>query len=209
MALADRYTVEPIWEGRPVVIIGGGPSLSLKQIHQIGKAHGDKRVQTIAVNDAIYPAFWADWLHAGDLKWWRWHIQRINRFPGIRTTLCDDVPQPWINGYLEYTGDLGFDPDPSACRSGGSSVYQAICIATHAGAKRIILVGVDMKFAASGDRHWFGEHPERTPIDYGTAMAPKFDTLKAPLDELGVHVVNCSPGTMLETFEKGDLEKFL
>lgn len=207
MALCDPYKVEPIWEGQTVVIVGSGPSLSLQQIRTVAIARAEKHCRVIAVNDAIYPCFWADWLHAGDLKWWRWHIHRINDFTGIRTTVSDDVPGPWVNGYLEYSGDLGFDPDSSKCKSGGSSAYQAACIAVHTGAKRIILLGIDMKRGPDGQVHWFGEHPERTTVNYAVAMAPKWDTLKPTLEERSIEVINCSPGTALETFPLGDIEK--
>lgn len=207
MALCDPYKVEPIWEGRTVVVIGSGPSLTLQQIRTVAIARAEKLCRVIAVNDAVYPCFWADWLHAGDLKWWRWHVQRVHEFKGIRTTCSDDVPAPWVNGYLEYSGNDGFDPDSSKCRSGGSSAYQAACIAIHAGAARIILLGIDMKRAADGAVHWFGDHPEKTIVNYQAAMAPKWDLLKPALAEHGVEVINCSPGTALESFPLGDIEK--
>lgn len=209
MSLCDPYRIEPIWKDRTVVCVGGGPSLSLKQIHQIGTARGDDKCRVIAVNDAVYPCFWADWLHAGDLQWWRWHIQRVNGFQGIRTTVSDDVPAPWVNGYLEFTGDEGFDPDPSCLKSGRSSGYQAICIGMHTAAKRVVLVGFDMKFPDGGDRHWFGDHPTRSIVNYETQMMPSFETLLPAIAERNVEVINCSPGSALTVFPMGELEKVL
>lgn len=208
MALGDPYRIEPIWEGRTAVIIAGGPSLSPMQLHHIALARGDDRCRVIAVNDAVFVASYADWLHAGDLKWWRWHVQRVGRlgFAGIKTTCSDDVPAPWVHGYLEYCGDAGFDPRPTHLKSGRSSAYQAAAIAIHAGCKRILLVALDMKRGPNGELHWFGEHPEKNPtVNHGVQMAPMWDTLVPTLEERGIQVLNCSPDSALETFPKADL----
>lgn len=214
MALANRFTVEPIWAGCTAIVIAGGPSLSLKQIRAIAMARMQpgSKFRVIAINDAIYPAWFADWHHACDGVWWHNHIQTCHTFPGIKTTLAEDVPQPWVSGYLENTGCEGFDPDPSHCRTGANGAYQAMHISIHAGVKKIILAGVDMKASAAGEHHWFGSHPARiTPLnaDYAKTMAPHFETLKPALAERGIEVVNASPGSALAAFPLVNLEKVL
>lgn len=211
MALARRFQIVPIWAGKTAIIIGGGPSLTLKQIRAVAiarhKASSPFRVMT--VNDAIFAAWFTDWQHAGDTQWWQWHIQSVHTNPCTKTTLAEDVPDPWVSGYLENTGPDGFDEDPTRCRSGASSVYQAICISMHLGVKRIVLLGVDMKRADDGTKHWFGDHPGhfgRVMVDYQTAMAPHFETLKPALVSKGVDVINASPGTALAAFPLNDLE---
>lgn len=215
MALPSRFTVEPIFAGMDVVVCAGGPSFSLKQVRTIARARlaPGSKVRIIAVNDAVYPLFGvADWLHACDGEWFFEHIQTAHTFPGIKTTLCETIPEPWVTGYLENSGSAGFDPDPSRCRTGANSAYQAMHIAIHACAKRIILVGVDMRKSSAGERHWFGDHAGMLPaaeIDYKVFMAPYFETLKPALSERGIEVVNCSPGSALESFPMGDLETVL
>lgn len=214
MPLANRFTIEPIWKGATAIIIGGGPSLSLKQIRAIAiaKHRPASPFRVIAVNDAIFPAWYADWLHACDTTWWFQHIQSVHTFPGIRTTLAEDVPEPWVTGYLENSGENGFDPDPSCCRTGANSVYQAMCIAIHTGAKKIVLVGVDMKNSATGDQHWFGDHPMKfgnVKADYAATMIPHFKTILPALEARGVEVVNASPGSALTLFPTVDLDTVL
>ena len=211
MALANRYTISPIWPGLTGVVIAGGPSLTLKQVRAIAKARmsPSSPFRVIAVNDAIFVAWWADQLHAGDDTWWQQNIQSAHTFRGIRTTLGENVPEPWVSGYLRNTGCEGFDEDPSCCRTGGNSAYQAMSILIHAGVKKIILVGVDMKKAANGDRHWFGDHEflsaGNREIDYHRNMAKNFPTLLPALEARGVSVVNASPDSALDTFPKTDL----
>lgn len=214
MALPKRFTVEPIWTGKTACIIGGGPSFTLKQNRLLARARlqPSSRFRVIAVNDAVYGAWWADWLHACDTPWWQDHIQNVHTFPGIKTTLAEDVPEPWVTGYLENTGLQGFDPDPSRCRTGANGVFQAIHIAIHAGAKKVVLVGVDMKEGPKGEKHWFGDHPGRQgfmKVDYASSMIPHFATLLPAMAERGVECFNASPGSALTTFPAIELEKAL
>lgn len=220
MALPDRFTIEPVWAGvGTAVIIGGGPSLTLKQIRAIARARltraNDFRV--IAVNDAVYAAWFADWLHACDGTWWREHIFGVHAFPGIKTTLDETIPAPWVTGYLENSGNEGFDPDPSRCRTGGNGVYQAICICIHLGVKSIVLAGVDMKDSPTGEKHWFGDHPEHfcgghrraIKVDFARNMLWQFPTLLPTLAERGIEVLNINLDSALETFKKIPIEQAL
>ena len=215
MVLANRFTVEPIFAGCDVIVAAGGPSFSMRQVRAIAMARNApaSKLRIIAVNDAIYPLFGvADWLHACDWEWWHPHIQTVHTFPGIKTTLSETVPAPWVTGYIENSGCEGFDPDPSRCRTGANSAYQAMHIAIHTGARRIILVGVDMRDGPAQEKHWFGDHPTaigQHPVYYDSLMIPHFATLKPALEGRGIEVVNASPGSALTAFPMVDLETAL
>ena len=204
----EPFRVEPVFDGYPVVIIGGGPSLSLKQIRHVALARLENRCRVIAVNDAYTVAWFADWLHACDQKFWNWHAQTATKFPGIRTCYAEGVPTAWARR-IAGSGTEGFDPDSSRMRHGSSSGYQAMHIAIHAGASQIILLGMDMKRGADGASHWYGEPPDNIVPHYEQTMVPKFATLLPTLIERRIGVVNCSPGSALETFTKADLETVL
>lgn len=187
--------VEPVFRGKTTVIIGGGSSVTAAAIRSVIIARLEDRCRIIAVNDAIYLAWVADWLHAHDFEWWRSNIQRVHRFPGIKTTLHTSVPTAWAQS-LRETGRDGFDPDPSACRTGNNSGYQAIHCAIHAAARKIILLGFDMR-----GPHWF----DAQDTDYVAAMAPHFVTLLPALHERNIDAVNCSPGSLLPGFRHAAL----
>jgi hypothetical protein len=208
--MARPYSVSTCFEGQPVFIIGGGPSLTLAQIRAIAMMRIRRRCRVVAVNDAVYPAWWADWLHSCDFKWWRWHIQGVQHFKGTKTCVAEDVPDSWVDGYLERTGHDGFDEDPSHIRTGGCSVYQAMHIAIHAGATRIGLVGVDMRRGPGGEAHWFGDHPDKlsplSPAEFYESMGSAFETLRPALHARGIEVANCSPGSALTAFPARALE---
>lgn len=214
MALGNRFTIEPIYAGRTVIIVAGGPSLTLEQTRMVARARHvpNSNVRVVAINDAIYPCFWADWLHACDLEWWQRHIQHVHTFPGIKTCVQDDVPAPWISGYLQDTGPQGFDPDPSTCRTGGNSLYQAMHCMIHAGAAKIILVGADMKYGDGDRKHWFGDHEGPTghvSANFTQLVIPHFATLVPALEERGVQVINANQGSALQTFPKMELAQAL
>ena len=91
-------------------------------------------------------------------------------------------------------------------REGGNSGYQAINLAFHFGAARIVLLGFDMQ-RTGGQMHWFGNHPGKlhVPSPYKDWVL-RFNQLAADLRDAGVEVLNCSRETALECFERVPLE---
>lgn len=178
----------------PYVLIGGGPSLTREDVESVrGRAF------VIAINDAYKLAPWADVLYAADQKWWNWH-DGVPSFAGEKYAIESSDPVTWPGVcVLRNTGPLGLETEPWGLRAGHNSGYQAINLAVHLGAKRIVLLGYDMAPADDGRSHWFGEHPDRTVSPY-PQMRAAFDTLVEPLQALGVEVFNCSRHTALLTF---------
>ena len=83
-------------------------------------------------------------------------------------------------------------------------------LATLLGAKRIILLGFDMKAAADGRMHWHEDHPVRTPANVFTqSMLPAYKTIVGPLEERGIEVINCSLDSALTVFKKMPLDEAL
>lgn len=207
-----RYRVEPIWEGGTVFCIAGGASLTLSQVRLIGMAKRRPGVRVIAVNDAVYPAAFADIAYACDTSWWD-HHKGVPWFPRLR--LCYGIRNVPPRGsfmlpedpgimFVEGSGTEGLDADPQRLRSGGNSGYQVIQLAANLGATRVVLVAYDMQ-----GEHWFGQHPEgqlrRSPV-FATRIS-QFNVLANGLrDRGGVTVVNASPGSALHAFPFVSLE---
>jgi hypothetical protein len=197
-----------LWPGAAVVCLGGGPSLRQEQVDA---CRG--RVRAIAVNDAWRLAPWAEVLYACDWRWWYKH-GGVPGFAGLKVSLSNS--RGHLDAYpdieiLENTGTEGLEPAPTGLRTGRNGGYQAINLAVHLGAARILLLGYDMKPDARGRTHWFGDHadwPTRASV-FETAMLPHFAGLARELDSLGVMVVNCSPDSALEVFGKLPLEQAL
>ena len=173
---------------------------------QVADAVRAAGIPAIAVNSTFRLAPWADMLYAADWEWWAHDSNRdAHQFAGLKVT-CR-VPVKGVH-CLRDSGSDGFDPDPAYVRTGGNGGYQALHIAAHAGASRVLLLGFDMRRTEAGC-HWHGPHPsmlrETTDQTYAK-WARQFETIAGPLKERGVGVVNCTPGSALQCFRVARLE---
>lgn len=191
------WSVPRLWEGETVVVLASGASMNEQVAEQV-RGH-----PCIVVNRTVEFAPWADMLYAADSKWWRNHPPAM-QFAGIKVS-CEPSkdfaygdPPPKSVHTLRVTGESGFDPDPSCIRTGQNSGYQALHVAVHTGASRILLCGFNMQ-----GQHWHGRHP--TPLNNPTESAfvdwtRMFERL-APLIAPMTRVINCTPNSALRCFE--------
>jgi len=211
----NSWPIPVLWPGAAAVVVAGGPSLDLAQIRHVARARLEEQCRVIAVNDAVYPCWFGDWLHACDGKWWTWHRLTATKFPGVRTTCTETVPESWAHYIRVLPPDretglkTGFADEPDALVGGGNGGYQAIQIAVKAGARRVILLGLDMKFGAGGKAHFFGDHPDHIRSDYDGTILPNFPGLADALKARGIEVINCSPNSALTCFPMARLEDVL
>lgn len=200
------WRAEPIFAGRVVILAAGGPSLSLSQVRAIGIARARDEIRVVAINDAVYPCFFADLLYSCDREWWDAH-DGVPGFEGRRVTLHHGRSEPYAGAdWLTATGPEGFEPDPGGLRTAGMSGYQALNLCTHLGARKVLLVGYDCKGGTAD--HWFGKHPDecrREIMRPFEKRAHHFDKIAGPLAERGIDVVNCTPGSAITAFRRGDL----
>lgn len=196
--------VPTCWPGSTVVCIGTGPSLTAEDV-----AFCQGRAKVLAIKHAIELAPWADVLYscgsdAG--KWWQRNGDSLRHYQGLRFTL-DPAAARWAT-VLRNTGFVGLESSPDGVRTGKNSGYQAINVAVHLGATRIVLLGYDMQTGAQDQDHYFGQHWHggRVPLQ---AFRGLFDTLVAPLAALGVQVLNASRRTALESFPTCSLDEAL
>jgi hypothetical protein len=110
---------------------------------------------------------------------------------------------------LQNTGILGLEEAPTGLRTGKNSGYQAINLAYHLGAARVVLVGYDMRPDAKGRHHWFGSHPYPTLDPPYPALLEYFGTIAGPLAARGVEVLNATPDSALSCFRRATLEEAL
>jgi hypothetical protein len=193
--------VERLWPEATVVCLGSGPSLTREDVAAVRG-----RARVIAINTTYTLAPWADVLYACDARWWNW--QRGARdFTGLRFALTKDAAR-WGVQVLKNTGTNGLEHDRSGLRNGRNSGYQAVNLAVHLGARRIVLLGYDMQKGPQGVQHWHPEHPVRLAPSYDR-WRQMFESLVAPLARLGVEVINCTRRTALTAFPCRPLEEVL
>lgn len=155
------------------------------------------------------------------MLWWSDHIFYLHNAEAIlahpapykATALRDHDRAPDAPDHVyryRFTGLNGFDPAPDCLRSGNNSSYAAIHLAAHLGARKIILLGVDMKHGPDGRTHWhegYGRPHLQHTLD--VQMRPHFDHLVKPLAERGITVVNANPESALIAWPRMTFEEAL
>ncbi len=205
------------WKNESVAIFGCGPSLTQDQVDEA--AH----LRCIAVNDAFLLAPWADVHYAADAKWHTWMRMGIDKpslgltaayvarcwqaFAGqkcsidsSRNGVADDV-HLLGNRDIDVHG-YGLSADSRYIATGRNSGAQALNIAVLAGAKEIRLYGFDGQPAADGTTHFHGGHPKASNHKAWAYIRESFVAMRKPLQELGVKVWNCSPGSAIDAFPR-------
>ena len=207
------------WIGATAVLIGGGPSLTREQVAQVELVREQRRaLRVIAVNDAYRLAPFADICYFADSEWWGWHKDRpdFQSFAGQKCSISDsggNIKDPAVHILRNANGrghSFGLSLDPKQIVTGSNSGYQALNIAVLAGAKTIILIGFDAREpTATSKTHWFGDHPKIEPVAAYAEYRKAFSAGEAAIKAAGVRVINCSPGSAINSFEKLPLEAAL
>jgi len=201
IAAASPVSVPRLWPGQTVAILASGPSLVADDVARVIAAG----LPIIAIKEAQRLAPAADVLYACDARWWRHFGPSLTGFAGLRYAL-EETPYAQT---LRNGGYTGLDLDPTALRTGKNSGYQAVNLAVHVGAAKIILLGFDMQPGKTGD-HFFGQHryPGSVPPAYRD-FREMFATIVEPLRAADVEVLNATPGSALEAFPIVSLEEAL
>lgn len=194
-----------LWPGETFVCIGSGPSLTREDVE-----YCRGRARVIAIKNTVELAPWADVLYgagsdAGGQTWWAREGPKLT-FPGLRYTL-DDRARQWAS-VLRMTGVDGLGLDPSGVNTGSHSGYQAMNLAVHLGAAKIVLLGYDMKRSAEDQDHYFGQHPHGHRPPFGLFLF-RFPTIVEPLQRLGIPVVNATRDTALDLFPRCSIQEAL
>lgn len=205
-----------LWPGETAAILASGPSMT-RQI-----ADSVRHLRTIAVSNQgidnvvdgeIVPAFapWADVLYSADKRWWQENPQATN-FAGLKVTIAPQGGHGFEHPSVKVMGNggaKGIDLRRTHLTTGGNSGFQAVHLAMHLGATRILLCGFDMH-ARTGLDHWFGPHPWRQKFSSPYSLFIRRFAEAAPLfARAGVEVINCTPGSALNCFRCLSLEEAL
>lgn len=228
-APVDRFAViDRGWEGKTVVCIASGPSVTPEQLEIVRAARERDEIRVAVVNDMYLVAPWADLLYFADAKWWQWHSQGLPKaWPWVKFT-AEQVAKAYASfagqkATIFGTGMATSDPKVfmlhnhgsdklsekrNGLHTGSNSGYQVLNLVTLAGAKRIPLVGYDMRFT-NGKSHSHNGHPHKMPENSYRDFAKTFATMVPQLQKWGVEVLNCTPGSAIQCFPRADLASLL
>lgn len=215
--MTTPWVVEPEWKGETAVVIASGPSMTRAQAEAVrGKcrviAVNNQGIDTIGPDGKTVPAFapWADILFAADSKWWRCYHKQALQFAGRKVTTRPTLPWSQVYSLTQSYDHPTYDPRPGYVVSGGNSGYMAIHLAAQLAAKRILLLGFDMKNGRGGQRHCHADHPGRLNSRGAfSGWLRAFEKLARVLPVHGVEVINCTADTALRCFRRTTLENAL
>jgi hypothetical protein len=191
----------PNWSGQTVAVLGAGPSMSQALADRSGS------LTRIAVNNSYRLAPDSEVIYAGDGGWWNRTPQAL-LCPGLKLTL---EPFPRIRPavppgveVLRNTGREGYDPRPFCIRTHNNGGMQAVQVAIHAGAARVLLLGFDMR-----PGHWHEPHPEGETSERQFGIWITRARRLAEAVCYTVDIVNCTEGSALDCFRFQTLDSIL
>ena len=191
----------PDWHGHTCVIAASGPSLSDEDVVRV--EHSTARC--IAINTTFRKFDHADVLYACDYLWLKHHkAEFMPRFNGRVWTQDRAAAEQFHFKYVRHAARDGLGRG-NTLHVGGNSGHGAINLAYLFGARRILLIGYDMR-EIGGRKHWHPDHPSPCvqKQQFGEWIH-KFRKLADDLKAAKCEVINCTPNSALQCFPMGDL----
>jgi len=202
----------PWWDDRPLIVIGGGPSLepyNCTDLRDLGRV--------LLLND-VTNFCKGDVLMSMDANWMRRSQHLVEEFEGDEVWLIASrfvkpivTPTKAVLNYLRrgkkeklIWGDRIY--------AAGNVGYAALNLAYLKKAKQIYLLGYDMNEGPHNQWHdheaAIGLEPRPHYLNYYKDWPRSFDELAPTLVEAGIDVVNCNPGSSVRCFRFSTYEEF-
>lgn len=206
-----------LWPDSTVFIIGGGESLigfdysPIKNYRIIGvnNAYGDLVKKT---DKKVYyaPRDWVDVCFFGDTRWFEWHRESLKSYSGLIVTSLQNLKSvPWIK-CINRSNKEGIEKNKNLLSWNRCSGLSAINLAVHFGAKKIILLGFDMK-KGNGRDNYHNDHLVNADIKYNPyeRFMKSVPHIKADADKLGIEIINTCMDSGMDHFPKVPFEEVL
>lgn len=204
--MVELQRIKPRWA--ECIVAATGPSLTEAVAERCrGRA-------VLAIKDAYRRLPWAAVLYGCDAHWWDAY-DGCPDFAGEKWSSHSEgsnekraTAERWGLRLVRGADGEGFSCDPSLIHYGSNSGFQAINLALLWGARRLVLVGFDMRVDGPR-RHFFGSHPPpmNNCLRY-EGLVPRFRRAAAQLPR-DIEIVNCSPGSALDCWPIVPLEEAL
>jgi hypothetical protein len=202
--MIEHWKIPREWEGETAVVLGGGPSLKKDQL-DYAIQRGFRRV---AVNDAglVFDPQ-ADVICWGDPQWFTWNGEQLRLHKGKYKITWRDMPaRPTLPYYrLQHPRmppHVSFDQGAVCANNSGMG---GINIAALFGAKRILLLGFDMR-CVEGKNHWHNRHKTPTAEHrYGELYRPPMELAALEYAAAGIEVLNCTQYSSLKGYRYANL----
>lgn len=198
----------PGWE--TVVVVATGPSLTVEQCEMLKAPRTAGLIKVLGANCA-YQRAELDALIGVDGNFWKTYIRDIRqRCPDLELITQDASAHKTYALTTRIRGSARDGLGMAELHTGSNSGHTGVNAAFLFGAKRIILLGFDMKLGPNGERHFHGDHPKTCiQSQLFEAWIKRFESTARDLNKLGIDVVNATPGSALPWFRRATLEEAL
>jgi len=229
------WQIPRMWDEGDVWIIGGGPSIPREFdipdtiIKAVVSRRASPNIYTpylaaiydkhvIGINVAYLLGDWIDLVFFGDKGFFLAHQEGLSKFNGLRVSChptANDID--WVK-FLPRDKEhrFGISSNSRMVSWNGNSGAAAISIAAHAGARRIILLGFDMKLNETKDQHWHDVYGRGKARDEKKIMKMPFHRHLRAFPEIakdakrmGIEILNASPDSKIECFRKVSVKELL
>lgn len=192
-----------------VVCLGTGPSLTLDAV-EVARQRG---YRLFGCNLAYRIAPDIELLYGCNAAWWDTYYPSVEHLPMEKwtTNLC--AAHKYGLHWMGERAGMGLCEEEKVIHHGHGSGYSLVGMAHKKGAKRVLLLGYDLKYspdydgqakaAGSGPRHFFGEYPAH--LQHWPSKQVKagvhvelVDLYRSIHDQGLIDIINCSPGSALE-----------
>lgn len=200
----EFWTPAPLFAGAAAFCIGGGPSLRGFDFERLRGRH------VIACNAAGYHVPWADVLLFHDNSFFEAHRPLIDAWAGLAVTASRAAKAAAPNRLLrlEMIERADFTVGQPVLKLGASSGHTAVSLAIAMGARRVVLLGYDMRLV-DGRSHWHDHYSHPIQDPYEESFLPQWAGWNAAARALGVEVLNATAGSALHEFEFADIDDLL
>lgn len=203
--------VPRLWPLSTVLLMATGPSLSQADVDAVAAATAGpaRSLKVFAVGEAWQAAPWADALYHADRAWWDAYAG-APAFPGLAITQDGNSGLACADRYglscVASVKATGISTDPAVVHRGYNSGFQALQLAIHLGAARVILLGFDLGRADDGRKSWAQNRPASLVRHSPYELFVRAFTDGAPqVAQVGVEVLNASRVSALQCFPRVDL----
>jgi hypothetical protein len=232
-----NWFVPRMWDFAECWILGGGISMPrqfgvpekviqavreqkkpITAYNKYFKALHEKHI--IGTNVAYKLGHWISVLYFGDLPFYRNNMLDLHTFYNLKITDTGNLPNqnPEViqnhNRIKKLIRDVqpGLSEDPKKLRWNHNAGAGAINLASLFGAKRILLLGFDMKADSNGHTHWQTGRPgyrHDTEQKHFDRFLKCFSKIAVDAARLGIEILNVNPDSALDDFPKVSLKEVL
>lgn len=196
----NYWAPQPLFAGRTVFVLGGGPSLSANDARRLDPA------DVIAVNTAGEMVPDAAVLFWRDASWAMANREMVEGWRGMRVTTRH--PRGWAVSLRVVAMQRGVGFPVTGVRWGPSSGHVAVALAVAMGAVRIVLLGFDGRLI-DGRSHWHDRYRTVAMPGLYARFNEAWNGWRTDARKRGLEIVNATPRSAIEEFPIVSLDDVL